>query len=66
MIHNELASFQWLHSNEKSKKKAASLLDCNIYDLIRYIFSSNADISQLENDFFVKLRQNENPMFMNI
>ena len=48
------------------EKKAASLLDCNIYDLIHYIFSSNADISQLENEFFVKLRLNENPMFMHI
>ena len=65
MIHNEF-NLKWLHSNEKSKKKAASLLDSNIYDLIRYIFSSNADISQLENEFFVKLRLNENPMFVHI
>jgi hypothetical protein len=38
MNHNEF-NLKWLHFNEKSKKKAASLLDSNIYDLIRYIIS---------------------------
>ena len=54
LTHNEF-NLNWIHYNEKSKKKANAILDNNIYDLIRYIISSNTAMLQLENEFFVKL-----------
>ena len=52
--HNHF-NLKWVYFNEKKKKKEATILDSNIFDLVRYIISSNSGMAQLENEFFRKL-----------